>query len=307
VKNIFAILHSTVLIMTPLLCAATGGLYTGLAGMLNIALEGMLLTGAFAAIAAVSLTGSVAAGIIAAIIASSMLALLTAFATLKLKSNVFIAGLAANLLAGGLTIVLSQRLFNTRGVVALRDFAALPVIDIPLIKNIPIIGALVSGYSLYTYAALLLLPLSWIVIYKTPFGYRLRGCEKHVDVLHSLGIESGKYCYASFLISGVCCGIGGSFLSLNLGAYVPNMPAGKGWIALVIMLLARRRPLGILVAAFVYGLAEALSNYAQGIIKIPAELILAMPYAITLLAICAASILTSRKAHAEKARRPATH
>jgi simple sugar transport system permease protein len=293
--------------MTPLLCAATGGLYTGLAGMLNIALEGMLLAGAFAAIAALSLTGSVAAAIIAALIASSVLALLTAFSTLKLKSNVFIAGLAANLLAGGLTVVLSQRLFNTRGVVPLRDFAALPVIDIPLLKDIPFIGALVSGYSPYTYAALLLLPISWLIIYKTPFGYRLRACEKHADVLHSLGIESDRYRYAAFLISGLCCGIGGSFLSLNLGAFVPNMSAGKGWIALVIMLLARRSPLDILIAAFVYGLAEAFSNYAQGIINIPSELILAMPYVITLLAICAASILTVRKAHAEKARRPATH
>ena len=293
--------------MTPLLCAAAGGLFTALAGMLNIALEGMLLAGAFAAIAAFALTGSAAAAIAAAICASAALAMLTAFATLKLKSNVFIAGLAANLLAGGLSVVLSQRIFNTRGVVPLRDFAALPVIKIPLISNIPLIGNLLSGYSLFTYAAVLLLPLSWVIIYKTSFGYRLRACGKHAEVLHSLGINSGNYRYAAFLFSGIFCGIGGAFLSLNLGAFVPNMSAGRGWIALVVMLLGKQRLSGLFIAAFVYSLAEAFSNYAQGLISISSELILAMPYVITLLAIAGASILTGRRARAGKERQPAKH
>jgi simple sugar transport system permease protein len=306
-KNIAAILHSAVLISTPLLYAATGALYTELAGMLNIALEGMLLTGAFAAVAAVFITGNIAAGIMAAVIASAVLALLTAFAALKLKSNVFIAGLAANLLAGGLTAVMSQHLFKTRGVVPLRDFSGLGIVDIPVIRNAGILGSLLSGFSLYTYGAWLVLFLSWLIIRKTPFGYRLRACGMHPEVLRSLGINSDIYRYAAFLFSGFFCGLGGSFLSLNLGAYIPNMPAGRGWIALVIMLLARRRPLGILVAAFVYGLAEAFSNYAQGIINFPAELILAMPYVITLLAITGASLFTARKAHAEKAPRFAPH
>ena len=306
-RYISAILHSAVLISTPLLFAATGGMFTELAGMMNIALEGMLLAGAFAAIAAVSMTGSISAGICAAIIAASVLALLTALSVLKLKSNVFIAGLAANLLAGGLTIVLSQRIFNTRGVVPLRELIALPVINIPLVEKIPLAGTLLSGHSLYTYTAWLFLVIAWLAIYKTPFGYRLRAGGTSPKILRSLGIDNSKYCYAAFLISGFCCGIGGSFLSLNLGAFIPNMSAGRGWIALIIMLLARRRPLGILIAALVYGLAEALSNYAQGAIKIPAELILAMPYLITLLAICGSSIFTSYRSRAGKALLPAKH
>jgi simple sugar transport system permease protein len=305
--KIAAILHSAVLISTPLLFAATGGLYTELAGMMNIALEGMLLTGAFAAVAAVSLTGSIAAGITAAVITSTLLALVTAFSALKLKSNVFIAGLAANLLAGGLTAVMSQHFFNTRGVVPLRDFSGLFVVDIPVIAETRVVGSMVSGFSLYTYGAWLLLLLSWIIIHKAPFGYRLRACGAHGEVLHSLGINGDIYRYGSFLISGFFCGLGGSFLSLNLGAYIPNMPAGRGWIALVIMLLARRRLPGVLAAAFIYGLAEALSNYAQGIVNFPAELILAMPYGITLLAITGASLFTVRKARAGKASRPAPH
>jgi simple sugar transport system permease protein len=275
--------------MTPLLFAATGGLFTELAGMLNIALEGLLLMGAFTAIAVVYCTGSFAAGIAAAILASFILSVLIAFTTIKLRSNVFITGLAANLLASGLTVVLSQRLFNTRGVVVLQDMRNMPVIHIPHLKEIPFISELLSGHTPYIYACWLLLFAAWLVICKTPFGYRVRACGKHGEALASLGIKPETYRFAVFLISGIYCGIGGSFLSLNLGAFVPNMSAGKGWIALVIIFLGGRKPQGLLTAAFVFGLAEAFSNYAQGLFNIPADFILAMPYIFTLLAMILAS------------------
>ena len=297
-KNILPVLHSAVVIMTPLLFAATGGLFTGLAGMLNIALEGLLLAGAFAAVAAVYYTGSFTAGLTAAILACLALSALHAVTTMKLRSNVFITGLAANLLTGGLTIVLSHHLFNTRGVIVLHDVlhgsSHLPVVDIPFINSIPVIGELFSGHSVYVYASWLLLFVSWIVIYKTPFGFRLRACDKHAPALVSLGINADTYRLAAFLISGFYCGIGGSFLSLNLGAFVPNMPAGKGWIALVVIFLGGRRPLGLLAAAFVFGLADAFSNYAQGLFSIPANFILAMPYLFTLLAMILVSIWTKK-------------
>ncbi|MCL2270138.1 MAG: ABC transporter permease [Treponema sp.] len=294
-KNLLPALHSAVIIMTPLLFAATGGLYTSLAGMLNIALEGLLLIGAFSAIAAVYYTGSFAAGLIAAIFASVALSALLAFTTLKLRSNVFITGLAANLLAGGLTVVLSQHFFGTRGVVALHDIEHLPVVTFPLISAIPVIGSTLGGHSVYVYASWLLLFVSWMVIYKTPFGYRLRACDKHSPALVSLGIYPDNYRWIAFLVSGFCCGIGGSFLSLNLGVFVPNMTAGKGWIALVVIFLGIRRPLGLLIAAFVFGLAESVSNYAQGMFNVPADFILAMPYALTLLAMIAVSVWVKRK------------
>ena len=274
-KNILQILQSAVVIMTPLLFAAAGGLFTELSGMLNIALEGLLLAGAFAAITAVHFTGSFAAGIAAAIIVSIVLSALHAFSSIKLRSNVFISGLAANLLAGGLTVVLSQQFFNTRGVVALP--VSMPFIDI------------------FIYAGLFLLFVSWLVLYKTPFGYRLRACAMDTAALSSLGINPNKYRFSAFLICGFFCGIGGSFLGLNLGAFVPNMTAGKGWIALVIIFLGGRRPLGVLIAAFVFGLAEAFSNHAQGFLSIPADFILAMPYVLTFFAIIFVSVLTKRK------------
>jgi len=275
-KTLLPALHSALIIMTPLLFAATGGLFPALAGMLNIALEGLLLIGAFAAIVAVYYTGSFAAGLIAAICVSIALSALLAYTTLNLRSNVFITGLAANMLAAGLTAVLSHALFDTRGVIALGD--------IHIINAIP-----------FTAASLLLLLVAWLVIYKTPFGYRLRACDKHEAALVSLGLHPGTYRWAAFLISGLYCGIGGAFLSLNLGAFVPNMTAGKGWIALVVIFLGARRPLGLLAAAFIFGLAESFSNYAQGLFNVPADFILAMPYLLTLLAMVLVSVWGKRK------------
>ncbi|MCL2126636.1 MAG: ABC transporter permease [Treponema sp.] len=296
-KNLLPALHSAVVIITPLLFASAGGLFTELAGMLNIALEGLLLAGAFSAVAAVHYTGNLAAGLAAAILASLFLSALLAFATLKLRSNLFITGLAANLLAAGLTVILSQSLFNTKGVVALRDFRYPRLFAIPVIGDIPVIGELLSGHSAYVYSGWLLLLLSWIAIYRTPFGYRLRACGRHSAALESLGVRPGVYRWAAYLISGFCCGIGGSFLSLNLGAFVPNMTAGKGWIALVVIFLGGRKPQGLLAAAFVLGLAEALSNYAQGArrFSVPSDIILAIPYLLTLLAMVVSSAWVKRK------------
>jgi simple sugar transport system permease protein len=290
VKGLSPVLHSAVTIMTPILLAATGGLFTELAGFLNIALEGLLLAGAFSAITAAYYTGSFAAALAASILASLLLSALMAFSTLKLRSNVFIAGLAVNLLAAGLTVVLSHYFFNTKGVIIFQSDKNIPLVNIPFVKQIHVIGELLSGHSVYVYASWLLLAVSWIAIYKTAFGYRLRACATYSMALASLGLKPDTYRYAAFLLSGLFCGIGGSFLSLNLGAFVPNMTAGKGWIALVVIFLGGRKPQGLLAAAFVFGLAEALSNYAQGLRSVPADFILAMPYLLTLLAMVLVSV-----------------
>lgn len=271
------IMASTMNIMIPILFAATGGLFTELAGMLNIALEGLLLAGAFSAAAAAWYTGSFAAGIAAGIAGSVILSAVLAVASLKLRSNIFIAGLAANLFASGITVILSHRLFGTRGVVVLKDLPELPKIN-------P-----------YVYSGWIFLFAAWLVLYRTPFGYRLRASALHAQALRSLGLRPGVYRLAALLVSGFACGIGGSFLSLNLGAFVPNISAGRGWIALVVIFLGGRKPLGLLAGAFVFGLAEAFSDYAQGAFAAPADFILAIPYIFTLAVMTGISIYIKRK------------
>jgi simple sugar transport system permease protein len=291
----FPVLHSAVSIMTPLLLAALGGLFTEVSGMLNIALEGLLLTGAFAAVAAAHYTGSLVLGLAAAVLASLLLSAVLAWVTLNLKSNVFITGLASNLFAAGITVVLSQRLFLTRGVVAPAALPRFSRPSLPLLGDIPVISDILSGHSYLVYLSWALLIFAWLVLYRTPFGFRLRACDKHSRALVSLGLKPDAYRFTAFLVSGFTCGLGGAFLSLNLGVFVPNMSSGKGWIALVVIFLGGRKPLGILFAAFVFGLTEAFSNYSQGILNIPVDFILAFPYIFTLLVMVGVSVYTKRK------------
>jgi simple sugar transport system permease protein len=284
-------LHSALTIMTPLLDAAAGGLFTELAGMLNIALEGLLLTGAFAAAACAYFTGSTLLAVPAAILASMMLAAVQGAVTLKLRANVFITGLAANLFATGATAILSYRLFATGGVISGGRIPRLGAVSLPIIGGIPAVGGVVSGHSGFVYGSWILLVVCWIVLAKTPFGLRLRSCGQSAEALTSLGLNPGAYRFAAFLISGAACGLGGAYLSLNLGVYVPNMSAGKGWIALVIIFLGRRRAFGLLAAAFIFALAEAFSHYAQGAFSVPPEFVMALPYLTALIVLVAASII----------------
>jgi len=262
---ILPIIKSAVIIMIPILYAALGGLFPALAGILNIALEGLLLAGAFSSLAVFHLTGNIALSVTAAIFAAMSLSAIHVFTSFKLRANIFISGLAVNLFSTGLCTVLSGKLFNTRGVVAFQNDSKIP------------------SYLAYWYLffLIILLIIAWLAVNKTPFGVRLRSCEKNSEALASLGIDPQFYRIIALFISGVTCGIGGSFLSLKIGAFVPGISAGKGWIALVVVFLGGRKPLGIFAAAFVFGITEAFSNHAQGIWNIPTDFILAFPYICT--------------------------
>lgn len=277
---IVPIVAGALTIMIPILFASAGGLFSALSGTLNIALEGLLLIGAFASLSVFYFTGNVTASITVAALAATAFSALHAFTVFKLRANVFITGLAVNLLASGLCVVISDKLFNTRGVVTAQNIQGL------------------GGF--YLFFALLLIFIIWIIINKTAFGYRLRACDKNSEALFSLGIEPQTYKITALLLSGFFCGIGGSFLSLNLGAFVPGMSAGKGWIALAVIFLGARKPLGILGAAFVFALAESFSNYAQGFFRIPADFILAFPYICTLVVMISMSVISNFSENKQK-------
>ena len=281
-ENIFAFFKSSFTIMIPVFLASMGGMFPALTGTLNIALEGLILAGAFFSFAVFFFTGNAAASILCALITSMTLCALHAFAAFKFRANMFITGLAINLFSGGLCAVLSDKIFRTKGVIALDFHNA---------------GALKTSvlFNLFFIIGVILLIMSWIVIYKTPFGYRLRACDKNQDALLSLGIKPLLYKTAAIMISGFFCGLSGSFLSLNLGAYVPGMSAGKGWVALAVIFLGARKPQGILAASFVFASAEAYSNYAQGFWNIPADFLLAFPYICSLIAMIIVSMVPQKR------------
>jgi general nucleoside transport system permease protein len=297
----FPVVHNAVSIMTPFLLAGIGGLMTELAGMLNIALEGLILIGAFFSVVGAAATGSLAAGIIIGVMMTVAVSLLFAAVTLYLKANVFITGLATNLFAAGLTTVLSFSLFATKGVLRFSELPRLPVFSVPRLHGIPIVGDLLFGHDVLVYIGWAAVAGAWVLINRTPFGCRLRGTGSNPAALRAAGLRPQRYQMAGILLSGVTCGIAGAILTLNLGAFVPNISSGRGWIALVVIYLGAKRPFGIMAAAFLFGLADSISNYAQGVLAVPADLILAFPYVITVTAMIVVSAVQY------KARRPRSH
>ena len=289
------LIHNAVGIMTPFLLAATGGLFTQLSGNLNIALEGLMLFGAFFSVVFASATGNLFLGILLGIVASMLGAYLFGVVSLKLRANIFVAGLATNLLASGLTVVLSYRLFGNKGVVRFSGIPKLPILSVPALESIPVLGDLFIGHNVLVYLSWMLLAVAAVVIYRTPFGLRLRATGMERATIVSLGLKPSTYQMSAILISGFACGLAGAGLTLNLSAFVPNITSGRGWIALVVIYLGNKTPLGILVASFVFGFAESLSNYAQGAIDIPADFILAFPYVITVVAMIVFSIWRRRR------------
>ncbi len=261
---------------TPILLAALGGLLTELAGVLNIALEGLMLVGAFSAILITELTGSILLGSIGAALSGVILAYLFGFITLRFKANIFITGLAVNLFAIGITNYLSSVIFGTKGVIKFLNFPEL----FKFLNN-----------NIFVYIGLFLTGLSVWLIYKTVFGLRLRATGLNPKVVQIKGIESYNIQLKSILISGALSGLGGAALSLNLGAYVPNMTAGRGWIALVAIYLGRKHPVGILITAIFFAGAVYFSNEAQGIFQVPSDILLGFPYFLTLIAMIIFSVL----------------
>ena len=276
--------------MTPFLLAATGGLFTELAGMLNRALEGLMLIGAFFSVVFAATTGSIFLGILLGVLAAVLVSLLFGSISLYLKADIFICGLATNLLASGLTMVLAFQLYGNKGVIRFDNIPALPVLNLPFIQDLPVLGALLSGHNIMVYISWLILIIAAVVIYHTPFGQRIRGTGLGSPTITALGLNPTGYQLKAILISGLTCGLAGAVLTLNLAAFVPNITAGRGWIALVVIYLGNKTPLGILAASFVFGLADSVANFAQGAINIPADFFLAFPYIITVLAMVGYSI-----------------
>ncbi|UCF10956.1 MAG: ABC transporter permease [Candidatus Bipolaricaulota bacterium] len=284
-------LHSTIRIMAPFLLAAIGGLFTELAGMLNIALEGLMLIGAFFSVIFAAATGSLFLGIALGIVASVLAAYIFGFISLHLRANIFITGLATNVFAEGLTMVLAFQIFGNKGVIRFANLPRLPVLSNPSLQRIPVLGDILVGHNILVYVSWLMVVLASIVIYKTAFGLRVRGTGSNPGAVEATGLSPRRYRMYAILISGFTCGLAGAILSLQLGAYVPGVTAGRGWIALVAIYLGNKTPLGILIACIVFGFAESLSNYAQGVIDVPADFILAFPYIITVVAMIAYSMI----------------
>ena len=293
--DLLLVLDSTLRLATPLILCAMAGLISERAGVIDIGLEGKLLASAFAAAATAVLTGSAWLGLGCAIVTSVILSIIHGFACITHRGEQIISGIAINILASGLTVVLGVALFRQGGQTpALPREARFPSIELPgseSLTDVPVFGPfwaeLVSGHTFPVYLALAAVPFVWWLLWRTRFGLRLRATGEMPAAVDSAGISVPWLRYRAVIIAGVLCGIAGAFLSTAHGAgFVREMSAGKGYIALAAMIFGKWRPWSVLFACLLFGFLEAGAARMQGtslplIGEVPIEVVLVLPYVAT--------------------------
>ena len=292
---ISAIAFSAIRISTPLIYAALGGLLTYQAGILNIALDGFMIVAAFAAIAVAYATESLTLGICAGVASSIVLAALLALFNLRLRANIFIAGIAVTFMAYGLTALLLKGLLGQEGVFSSERIPTFPTIHIPLVADLPLIGPIVSGHTLLVYLAYLLVPVVAFFLYHTRWGLRVRVVGEAEDAAAAAGINVARLKFQTMLWSGLFCGLAGSYLSLGyVSLFAKQMTNERGLIALAAIFFANGNPYWTAGVALLFGAATALSVQLPQVTGLAPQLLELIPYAVTVLALVVVGLRNSR-------------
>lgn len=266
---------------TPLVFASLGGLFSERAGVVNIALEGMMLTGAFSAVFATYITGNPWVGVLASVLTGGALGLFHGVLTVKFSGDQIVSGTGINLFALGFTAYLSQIVWGSRG--ASQNVQGLETLSIPLLRDIPAVGEILGKQTPLVYISLITVVLSYIFLFKTPTGLRIRAVGEHPAAADTTGVNVYKTKYLCLALSGILAGLGGAFLSLgHLNVFVLGMTGGRGFIALAAMILGGWTPIGAFGASFLFGLADALQMRLQSVALLPSQIILTLPYVLTI-------------------------
>ena len=285
-----AILRAT----TPILFATLAAGVAQQAGICNMALEGiMLFASLFGAIFSY-MSGSWVVGLLLTMVTGALIGLILAFFVLNLKTDEIIAAIAINLTASGATVLILLAFSGDRGTSSFRSVPA-PNIVIPGIKAIPFIGKILSGRSLMTWLAFLMVIVMNLFLYKTPLGLKIRAVGENKNAAESVGISSRRIQYIALVISGVLASMGGYFLSSGyMTTFTKDMSAGRGFIALAASAMGRNTPVGGLLVALLFGIAQAISNQLQ-LTRIPVELLQMIPYVITLIGLAVFSFIEMKQ------------
>jgi len=283
-----SLVFSTIRLATPLVWAAIGGLYSERSGVVNIALEGLMLAGAFTAAAVTFYTHSPWAGLGGAMGAAALMASVLAVACIRFKANEVVAGTGINILFLGLPAVLSGALFLSSG-----STPQIPKEDLlpTLAQLVPIASQwrILSDVSVMSLLALLVVVLTSYVLYRTPFGLRLRSVGENPEAADAAGVRVNRIRYVSVALSGVLAGVGGAYLSIGQSSlFTRNMTAGRGFIALAALIFGKWRPVQTMLACLLFGFADALTIQMQGVAKLPSgedvpvQFIQMIPYLVTI-------------------------
>lgn len=276
---IFSILRLT----TPILLAALAALITDRAGVMNIGLEGIMLSSALMGVIGSAFTQSAFIGLLCAIVTGVMMGLIMSYFALNLKTDIILTGIAINLLSSGGTVFLLYSVAKDKGMSTSLASLTMPVVNIPIIRSIPILGDVLSGHNVLTYLAFILVFVVWVVLYKTPLGLQLRVVGENPHAAESVGINVKKIQYIALIISGALASMGGAYMSMGyMDKFARDMTAGRGFIALAAEALGRGTPFGTLAASLVFGTADALGSNLQ-VLNIPVQFIQMMPYLFTII------------------------
>ncbi|NUU21299.1 MAG: ABC transporter permease [Streptomycetaceae bacterium] len=279
------LIFSALRALTPVLFAALGGALCERAGVFNVSLEGTMLTGCFAAVAGSWYTGSAWGGVLAAVLAGTAFSAILAVGAVSLGADAVVVCIALNMLAVGLTGFLLRTVFDAQGTFSDEDLKGLDPVTVPGVERIPFVGDAVSGHSPLVYLSWLAVAVIAVLLSRHPWGLRLRGVGEAPEAAQSLGVSVVKYRYAAVLVSGALCGLAGAQLALgNVTLFSENMTAGRGWIAVVAVMLGRALPVGVLLAGLLFGLVEAIGFRLQGD-GMPQQAADAAPYVMTLVAL----------------------
>ncbi|MCK0120205.1 MAG: ABC transporter permease [Yoonia sp.] len=295
--TLLQILDSTMRLSTPLLLACLAGLFSERAGIFDIGLEGKMLAAAFLSAAVAYVSGSVWVGLLAGIAASLVLSAIHGLASITFRGNQLISGVAINFLAAGLTVVVAQSWFKQGGrTPQLTDGARFEPITLPFadaLRDVPVLGPiyyeLISGHTVLVYIALLCVPATWWLLYRTRFGLRLRAVGENPAAVDTAGVSVVGLRYAAVAICGVLCGIAGAYLATALQAgFVKDMSAGRGYIALAALIFAKWRPWYALYATLLFGFLQALAlrpDLIESILsfKVNGQLLDVLPYILTVI------------------------
>ena len=282
---------------TPLVFAALAALITRQAGMFNMGVEGMILCSALGSVVFAHFGGSVWVGLLGGILIGLVTGMIIAFSSLTGKTDLYLTCIAFNLMAAGGTVFVMYLLTGDKSSTAgsLRSYQ-IPNIDIPLIKDIPVLGRIVSGQSLLTYLAVLSVFLVWFLLKKTRIGLRIRAVGENPSAAESGGISVPKIGYISFAFCGIFAGLSGAFLSMSwVTFFMKNMVNGRGYIGLSAQNMAGGAPVGSALASLLFGFADSLSITLKNQTTFPTEFLNMIPYLATILAIIITSVIAINK------------
>jgi simple sugar transport system permease protein len=279
-----ALFASMLRFATPLLFAALGGMISERSGVVNIGLEGMMLMGAFFGIMGADKLDSWILGLLVGILSGGAMALLHALWSIHFRADQIISGFAINFLALGLTGYLFIDVYGQEGTPT--DIPSIPNVHLAFLDDVPFFGDVFGNLNLMIWIALLLVPLSWLVLFRTPLGLRVRAVGEHPRAADTVGIDVYRIRYGAVIVSGMLAAAGGAFLSIGfVGSFNENMTAGRGFIALAAVIFGNWRPFGAAAACLLFGFSSALAQRLPEYSGSAAVLFQALPYVLTLIAV----------------------